>query len=314
MEQSVRTQQGYPPGTFLSDFALPDLSGKIVRVSDLLGQPYLLLFVAPSCEPSGEVMRYLSALRMSVPEPPRVIVVFSGGVEAARTIDDQFQLGAAVVVQEEQELLQFMRVPATPAAYSVNATRTTVGPLAIGAEAVIDLLPAIITPADPELPGSHYEPRLTPVVPAQHLRRHGLRPGSVAPDFELLTIRGEFVTLASFRGRWTLLVFWSPECPLCEDVAGVLAAAVDTAPGLAIVVVSRGVERDHLEFFEQLGPAVQVGLQDRRRVARAYELFDTPAAYLIDPAGRIAEPGGAGRQAVLRLIQLSVSQVATSQG
>lgn len=40
--------------------------------------------------------------------------------------------------------------------------------------------------------------------------RHGIQPGEMAPDFELLSPRGGSLRLSTLRGRPTLLHFGSP--------------------------------------------------------------------------------------------------------
>lgn len=308
----MRNQLGHPAGTFLSDFALPDLSGQIVRVSDLVGGSYLLVFVSPTCDPSAEVLQYLGGLSAAGVDIPRIIVPCSDGMAAARTIAGQHRLRVQVVVQEEQELLQFMRVPATPAAYHVSEFRTTVGPLAIGADAVISLLPAIMTPVDPDPSAKPNATRATPVTFWTNPGRHGLPVGDVAPEIEMATIGSDRASLSTNLGRWTLLIFWSPACPACDDVAGALTTVAKTCPGLAVMVVSRGNEQQHFELALLLGADVPVVLQEHRLAARQYQVFETPAGYLIDPAGRIAAPLAAGRKAVLRLIQEAAARVETA--
>jgi peroxiredoxin len=302
-ESNVQLPTGLPKGAFLSDFALPNLRGDIVRVSDLVGSSYLLLFVSPTCEPSADVLRYLESLRKTDLRIPRVIVVSSGGHEAAQSVATRFGLGENVVVQEEEELLLFMRVPATPAAYRVNADRTTAGPLAIGAGAVIAMLPQVMTPFEPNLELQETEPRAKPIEAPAGPRRAGLPVGELAPELSRAGFEDEVGLISANRGWWTLLVFWSPGCAPCDEIAGQLADLVTTASQLAVIVVSRGTERDAQALSALLGPGVPVVLQEGRSISRRYATFYAPAAYLLDPDGRIAEPLARGVRAVGQLLE-----------
>jgi peroxiredoxin len=308
--QQVRQREGLPPGSFLSDFALPDLTGRIVRVSDLTGLPYILLFVGARCEHSARVLRHLGQLP-AVADMPRVIVVAPQGPQIAQSIAQQFQLSQQVVVQEEHELSSFMRVPATPAAYAVSEQRTTVGPLAIGAAEVMAMLPAVMSPFDVEQTGTR-ELQATAVPIPRTMGGRGLPAGVAAPDIDLHAAGGDRSSIFDTQGRWTLLVFWSPACPPCSEVADALAAAAAPLSGVDLVIVSRGDEADRSELEALFGPEVSILMQDRRSIAAEYRMYDSPAAYLIDPAGRTAAPVAVGAQAVRQLAQNALERAVTT--
>src|SRR5262245_9320468 len=52
----------------------------------------------------------------------------------------------------------------------------------------------------------------------------GLNPGDTAPDFELPDLSGKPMSLARWRGRRVLLIFFNPRCSFCEVMAAELAA------------------------------------------------------------------------------------------
>jgi peroxiredoxin len=308
----VQELKGLPAGAFLSDFALPDLAGAIVRVSDLVGASYLLLFVSRDCRPSAEVLSHLESLRAMSIEMPRVVVICSGGVDAARTVAGRHHLGTDVAIQDEEEVSLFMRVPATPAAYRVNADRTTAGPLAIGADAVIALLPQVVTPFETGSMPPVDEPRATPIVTPIAAGRVGLPVGAFAPELPTAAESSEAGSIAGNRGRWKFLLFWTPDCTPCDELAGSVADLATASPQLAVVVVARGTDHDTRALAETLRPEVQVLRQEARAISRQYVAFDAPAAYLIDPEGRIAEPLARGRLAVEQLLQKSADRFSAS--
>jgi peroxiredoxin len=218
-----------------------------------------------------------------------------------------------VVVQDEQELLYFMRVPATPAAYRVSEQRMSIGSLAIGADEVIALLPAVVTPFDADSAGSD-RALATPIPVPRDQGGRGLAPGVRAPDFDLDATASGRASIADTRGRWTLLVFWSPGCRHCDDVAEALAAATELQAELNLVIVCRGAQADRARLQSLVGARIPIVVQERRAISRRYRTYEAPAAYLIDPDRRIAAPAAIGVQAVLRLAEESLARAGTTPG
>ncbi len=289
---------GAADGTFLSDFALPDLSGNIVRVSDQTGHPYILLFVRPDCQPSLNVLRELVRLRR---KPNRemlpIVIVSSDGHDATAKLAAEFELGDSVAYQERVEVLSFFRIPATPAAHEVDATRRTVGPLAIGSHEVIGLLrgkPAI---------GKKQRGKKTPQndsTPRPKRSRPKLASGDAAPDFAIAVPDGYSVSLSTRLGLHTLVLFWSGICPSCDGVTQALNAIAGVDPQREILIVGR--EGDGPPSGLSQAPNVIFGTQDRRSVSDQYGLYQTPAAVLIDPNGRLERDPATGLSAVNALL------------
>lgn len=123
--------------------------------------------------------------------------------------------------------------------------------------------------------------------------------GSEAPDFELPDLLGTNRRLSDYKGRRVLLVFFSPHCGHCVQMAPDLAALPLGDP-LPIVVSSGSVE-DNKRFVEEhhiIGPVL---LQQGNEVGGGYQSSGTPMGYLIDAEGKIASPLAAGAQAILAL-------------
>lgn len=289
---------GAADGTFLSDFALPDLSGNIVRVSDQTGRPYILLFVRPDCQPSHAVLRELNRLRR---KPNRdmlpVVIVSSDGRDATAALAAEFELGDSVAYQEHVEVLSFFRVPATPAAHEVGADRRTVGPLAIGSHEVIGLLrgkPAI---------GKKQRGKKRPQndsTPRPRRARPKLTGGAIAPDFAIAVPDGYSVSLSTRQGSRTLVVLWSSNCPSCTALIQPLSEIALLDPHLEILIAGR--EGDEPPAGLAQAPNLVFGFQDRRSVSDQYGLYQSPAAVLIDPNGRLERDPVNGQSAVNALI------------
>jgi peroxiredoxin len=124
--------------------------------------------------------------------------------------------------------------------------------------------------------------------------------GDAAPDFTLLDQDGAETSLADFRGRKVLLVFYPGDfSPVCSDqftlyqegVAGELAAA-----GIEPVGISVDSFFAHKAFQEKLGFHTKLlsDFEPKGEVAKAYGSYFEPMGFanrtlvLIDEDGKVA--------------------------
>jgi thiol-disulfide isomerase/thioredoxin len=127
----------------------------------------------------------------------------------------------------------------------------------------------------------------------------GLPLGTETPALELPTLDGGTVSLASLRGRDTLLLFWNPDCGFCRSMHEDLLAWEASANGVhpRLVIVSSGdAESTRAEGFRSL-----VLLDEEFAAGTAFEANGTPMAVLVDAEGRVASNVAAGAAAVLDL-------------
>lgn len=137
------------------------------------------------------------------------------------------------------------------------------------------------------------------------LRRDGLNPGELAPDFELPTLNGESITLSGLRGALCLIVFSDPQCAPCDELTPRLVRLSQRTPDIRVLMVSRGPVEDNLEKAQRHRVAFSIALQRHWEVSQRYALFATPAAYLVDEAGLIAAPPALGVDPVLTLLRVA---------
>ena len=123
----------------------------------------------------------------------------------------------------------------------------------------------------------------------------GLSLGSEAPDFQLADLAGKNRTLAEFRGRRILLIFFNPACGVCREMMPKLAALARPAdtpsdpmdhekgegPPFPLIITTGDTEANRQIFAEHKvrGPVL---LQKNGDVAKAYQANGTPTGYLID--------------------------------
>jgi peroxiredoxin len=137
----------------------------------------------------------------------------------------------------------------------------------------------------------------------------GLPLGSPAPEFALPDLSGKRHSLADFRGRKLLLLFFNPGCGFCTRMAADLAALpVDGSRGrpLPLVVTTGGVEENR-KLVEEYGIRCPVLLQEPGthgvggEVGARYQCNGTPMGYVIDEQGKIASELAIGGPPLLAL-------------
>ncbi|MBP1992144.1 TlpA disulfide reductase family protein [Paenibacillus eucommiae] len=123
----------------------------------------------------------------------------------------------------------------------------------------------------------------------------GIKKGNQAPDFELLTLEGERVKLADFKGKKVLLNFWATWCPPCkaemphmekfsQDYAN--KDVVVLAVNLTQTEKNPGVVSDFAQKFALTFPIV---LDQEGDVANTYQILSYPTSYMLDSQGIIYE-------------------------
>jgi peroxiredoxin len=135
---------------------------------------------------------------------------------------------------------------------------------------------------------------------------YGLPLGAAAPDFDLPDLSGKRHTLAEFRGKPVLIVFFSPKCGFCTEIAPDLARMpVDGAGGGPVpLILTNGSIAENREWIDESGVGCTILLQKGMEVANQYDATGTPMGYLIDAEGRIASKMAIGGSNIVDLIPI----------
>jgi thiol-disulfide isomerase/thioredoxin len=160
----------------------------------------------------------------------------------------------------------------TPSAVFIRADGTIGSRSALGAQAIRSLVTEATTRTVPLAAapnGNHPAPVRLPS-----------RVGQPAPVIELPDLSGEEVNLETFRGEWTLLLFWNPGCGFCQRMQDDLKAWEADPPAGAprLVVISTGT----VEANAEMGLRAPVLLDHGFATGRAFGAGGTPSAVLID--------------------------------
>jgi methylamine dehydrogenase accessory protein MauD len=120
--------------------------------------------------------------------------------------------------------------------------------------------------------------------------RGGLRAGRKAPDFTLPCVAGGDVSLHDFAGRRVFLVFTQSGCKPCHRVVPELNKLLRGGDA-QVLVVNNGELETTRQWAGEAGACFPVLVQEQFSVAKRYEMYATPFAFLIDERGVIASKG-----------------------
>nr|WP_049754161.1 TlpA disulfide reductase family protein [Anoxybacillus flavithermus] len=120
----------------------------------------------------------------------------------------------------------------------------------------------------------------------------GINVGEMAPDFELMTLKGEKMKLSQFRGKKVILNFWASWCPSCRaEMPEMQRFYEQYRQHVAIVAVNlTNKEKNHQAvetFTNEKGVSFDIMLDEKGTVSKTYEVITIPTSYIIDEHGVI---------------------------
>ena len=120
----------------------------------------------------------------------------------------------------------------------------------------------------------------------------GPRPGNPAPDFQLLDLEGQNVSLSNLRGKPVLINFWASWCPPCRAEMPFIQQIFEdeewSDKGLVILAINIGESPDTVKrFMASYGLSFPALLDTSQDVALKYSVSAIPTTLLIDKDGII---------------------------
>jgi len=116
--------------------------------------------------------------------------------------------------------------------------------------------------------------------------------GKLAPDFQLIALNGQIVSLSDFRGKPVLLNFWASWCGPCRFEMPFLQQIYEGWTGGGLVVLTINLQESPVivkEFMENFGFSFPVLLAASREVPLAYNIRFIPTTFFIDKNGIIRD-------------------------
>jgi methylamine dehydrogenase accessory protein MauD len=287
---------GLPVGSVAPTFSLPDLRGEEVTLETLraAGKPVLLFFTSPECGHCTDLLPEVARWQEEHAEKLTIALVSHNSAEENRAKVAEHGVGP-VLLQEDWEVSEAYDVEAAPSAQLVRPDGTIGSPLVEGADNVENLVAEVVG-GRVQLPMQHSNGGHAAhgeAVPAPP------KVGEAAPEVGLQDLKGRVVSLEDFRGKETLLLFWSPSCGHCQKMLPDLKEWEADPPRGApkLIVVSDGT----VEANREQGLRSPVVLDQGYRVSDAFGAQGTPSAVLVDAEGRVASTVAGGAPAVLQL-------------
>jgi thiol-disulfide isomerase/thioredoxin len=111
-----------------------------------------------------------------------------------------------------------------------------------------------------------------------------------APPFNLPTLSGARVSLATLRGKVVLVHFWATWCPPCVEEAPYLGKLSERLRGRPFELVAVSVDdtpQPVQAFFGTTPAAYTVAFDPGGTVAHQYGTFKYPETYLVGPQGQV---------------------------
>ena len=265
---------GLAVGTTAPDFFLKDLGGKTVTLGKLResATPLLLVFSRPDCGPCDALLPQLALWKTEHVERLRIVPISKGDAEVNRAKYAKHGI-RDVLLQTDEEVSEAYLVTGTPSAVLI-ANGVIDSPLATGQNDIQDLVTRATLP-----------PRV--------------EKGETVPTLRLRDLEGETVELKSFKGRKTMVLFWSTTCGFCDQMLNDVKSFERNPPKDApeLLIISTGsAESNKAQGFRS-----QVLLDQNFGAASVLGSAGTPSAVLIDEQGRIASDVSVGAVEVLAL-------------
>jgi peroxiredoxin len=136
-------RDGLSAGTPAPEFSLPDIAGKIRCSSEFLGKRTLLVFSDPDCGPCQQLAPTLARLHQSLrPGHPQIVMISRGDLDTNRMKAEQHGITFPLLIQKGWAVSKQYGIFATPVGYLINQHGQIEHDVAIGAEAILQLVSA----------------------------------------------------------------------------------------------------------------------------------------------------------------------------
>lgn len=121
----------------------------------------------------------------------------------------------------------------------------------------------------------------------------GAEKGQLAPDFSLMDMQGQKVSLADFKGKVVILNFWATWCSPCREEMPSMEMLYRKYKDQGLVILAVNVEKDAAKivknFLQRTPYTFPILLDDKAEVQSLYKVFRFPETFVIDRSGNVVE-------------------------
>ncbi|OGO40160.1 MAG: hypothetical protein A2147_11085, partial [Chloroflexi bacterium RBG_16_57_8] len=112
--------------------------------------------------------------------------------------------------------------------------------------------------------------------------------GNYAPNFNLVDLNGEGVSLADFAGKPVLINFWASWCPPCREEMPYLQQIYDEQSGKGLVVLAINIQESPArvrQFLSENNLSIPVLFDLTGNTSEDYGIVPIPTTFFIDGEG-----------------------------
>lgn len=273
-------------------FTLKDLSGADRQLSDFKGKYVLVDFWGTWCAPCIEALPKIKKTYAKLDKSKFEVVGICVDCDGLKNFVKENEL-SWVQLEGDDDVADAYLVKGFPTMFLIDPDGKVVGNDSTIPSLNTHLLATMEAYADgtPEKLASLEDLELEQQAPQGERKKASMVVGEKAPEFEMLTQYGERESITQFRGKYTLMTFWSSGCSNCmanlpgmRDVyhqlnhndiqfAGVCMGCED------VKIIARENDLDWTQF---------VALEEEAfKVAEAFAIQGFPTVYLINPEGKV---------------------------
>lgn len=139
LEGSQINRNGLPAGALAPDFRLPSLDGSELSLEAYRGKKVLLVFSDPNCGPCNALASHLEHWHRSNSHP-QILMISKGDQEIAQAKALSYGLTFPIALQKKYEVSRKYEIFVTPVAYLLNEEGIVAEHVAVGYDAIIDLM------------------------------------------------------------------------------------------------------------------------------------------------------------------------------
>ena len=286
-------REGLLLGALAPDFSLPDLDGKTVTLQDIRAdnKPVVFFFVAPTCTPCRALLPQFEEWQTELADKVKFVFISRGSAK-----DNRSKFGGnsqkLILLQDDREVQNRFKAKWTPMAVLMDSKGRIASFTGAGDLGLRELMEKISSkPAFGDF---------TYLTAAADHRHAAIRIGEVVPDISVNDIHNNAFDSSYFKGKETLITFWSPNCSFCEAMMDEIkewdSSRNVNDPNL--VIFADGEQEEHI----RLGLKVPMIVDATREIGAEFGQYGTPSAILVDANGKFISETAIGSEDIWSLI------------